>query len=81
MANKADVVRTGGHGEIVGVFLSAPAIEPVVQGAVNRVLAPLVHVVAALPFMRRVTKANAISGEVLTHEPKVIEMYNKDDNM
>lgn len=84
VANRADVVRECGKGQqqeqrIVGVFLSAPAITPVVQGVVNRALAPIVPVIAMLPFMRRVTKANDINGQVLTHDEKVVDLYNGGD--
>ncbi len=82
VANRADVVREHGKGQqrISGVFLSAPAITPVVQGVVNRTLAPVVPVIAALPFMRRVTKANDISGRLLTHDEKIIDLYNGGDS-
>lgn len=75
VSNRQDVVASAMGGKTVGVFLSAPAIEPVVHGAVNKALAPLAHLVAALPFMRRVTKSNDIRADSISHCPKVVARY------
>jgi len=76
VANNPQVLAKG---TVCGLFLSAPAIEPVVHGVVNNALAPLVGVVAAIPGMRKVTKTNDIDGAVISHDAKIVQKYNHDD--
>lgn len=79
VASGEDFLRKDELGEVVGVFLSAPAIEPVVPGVVNRLLMPIAHVVAGVPFLKTVCKPSDIRGEMISHDERMQRLYDEGD--
>lgn len=65
-----DWIEEGGYGKIRGLFLSAPCIEVVVSGMVNRMMAPMAQVLGRVPGVKGWIKDNGIRRENLTHCPK-----------
>lgn len=79
VASVDDFLQRDELGEVVAVFLSAPAVEPAVPGIVNRLLLPIAHAVAGVPFMKTVCKPSDIRGEQITHDEKVVKLYDEGD--
>lgn len=66
LASRPDMLLEQACGEVVGVVLSAPAIEVAVRGAMNSVLASIAGPLSMVPGVRGVIKANGIDTALLS---------------
>lgn len=77
----SDWLKEQGFGEVVGCVLSAPAVECVVSGVVNRMLVGMAGVLVRVPGVRGMVKDNGIEKRKLTHSAEEIEKMEKDEHM
>lgn len=76
---RRDCLKMEDCGQVIGVILSAPAIDVAVTGAVNKLLVPVAGALARIPGTRGITKSNGIDVKALSHDEDVLEAYMKDD--
>jgi len=66
---KADPLALEAFGQIKGFILSAPSLKPYVPGgAVNKLLASMVSVLATIPRVKNIVKSTELNVEHLTHD-------------
>lgn len=78
VAGQPDCLQTEQCGAIVGVILSAPAFRPIAQGAVNKLLAPVVGLLARLPMLRSVARPSGITVSQLCQNETQQKAYTDD---
>lgn len=77
-AERKDWLQMDECGKIVGVLLSAPAVELCVTG-INKVIAPFSGIAASIPGVKSMTKANGIDPKLLSHDKEAVKAYMADD--
>lgn len=74
-----DWLEADACGKIVGVLLTSPAIDPCIEGRINKMLAPVSGFFAAIPGVKGMTKANGIDPKKLSHDEEAIKAYMDDE--
>ncbi|PXF43616.1 Monoacylglycerol lipase [Gracilariopsis chorda] len=77
MSNR-DCLIAESIGQLSGVILSAPAIEIVVSGAVNKALQPFAPFLVRIPGSRGFTKGAGIDPNDLCQDKEIVEAYVND---
>ncbi|CAN8066603.1 unnamed protein product [Agarophyton chilense] len=75
---KKDCLVPEGSGKLSGVILSAPAVEVVVSGFLNKALQPVAPYLCRIPGTRALTKGVGIRPSDLCRNEEAVEAYVKD---
>lgn len=74
-----DWLEADACGKIVGIFITSPALDPCIEGTINKVLAPVSGIFASIPGVKGMTKSNGIDPKKLSHDEKAIKAYLDDE--
>lgn len=78
IATRPDNLIQEACGTVVAVVLSAPALKVPTPSGLNRVLTPLLSVMASIPGIKGITKSSGINPDHLSHDSEAVKRYCDD---
>lgn len=80
-AAQPDWLAADDCGAVRACVLTSPALKVIVEGTLNRILAPVAGPLSVIPGIKRLTKANGITLENLSHDEEELKKYDMDEQV